>query len=75
MNHDQASDFLDRIAQIAGEHCRGFVFAAVVETDDESNDSPDSGFVLIQRGGISLALGISQRSTIALASRAAELDA
>lgn len=65
MNSEEMNHLLDKIADLAGEHCIAFSFCALVDKDDENAPVTISSF----DGGTAQALGCATVAKIRLENR------
>lgn len=63
MNAEQRVELLDKIADLAGEHCQAFVFIAQVPSDEaEAEEDFETHTISNYNGGANLVLGLLKRT-------------
>jgi hypothetical protein len=76
MSPEQREELLERVSDLVGEHCNGFVFIADVDVDGSEYDPEmnESVMICVWTGGVTLATGLLRRATIQMEKNDREVE-
>jgi hypothetical protein len=64
VNAEERSELLDKVKDLVGEHCNGFVFIADIEADEYEEGAHESVMVGVWNGGVTLCTGLLHRAVV-----------